>query len=116
MRKILEDLIFIGTNKETYTIFGKEWTLKTLTSDEQLQATSSTSDYDNVSRLNALKIALLARSLCEINGTELDDISEKIQFLGKLQQPVVDMLYVKFKELQSKQDQELKEMSSDIKN
>lgn len=116
MRKILEDLIFIGTNKQTYTIFGKEWTLKTLTSDEQLQATSSTSDYDNVSRLNALKIALLSRSLCEINGTELEDISEKIQFLGKLQQPVVDMLYVKFKELQAKQDSELKEMSADIKN
>lgn len=116
MRKVLEDLLFVGTLKETYKIFGKEWVLKTLTSDEQLKATSSTGDYDNVSRINALKLALLARSLCEIDGVELNDFKEKIEFLGKLQQPVIDMLYIKFNELQTKQDQALKEMDQDIKN
>lgn len=116
MRKVLEDLIFIGTVKETFTVFQKEWVFKTLTADEQLQATVSTGEYDNVSRINAIKIALLARSLCEVNGTELNDINEKIKFLGQLQQPVVDMLYVKYRELQDKQDQELKEMGNDIKN
>lgn len=116
MRKILEDLIFIGTLKETYKIFGKEWTLKTLTSDEKLQATSSTGDYDNVSRINALKIAFLARALCEIDGVELKELKEKLEFLGNLQQPVVDMLYIKFDELQKKQDESLKEMEEDIKN
>lgn len=116
MRKILEDLLFVGTVKETYKIFGKEWVLKTLTSDEQLQATSSTSDYDNVSRINALKIALLSRSICEIDGVELKDLREKIEFLGKLQQPVVDMLYVKFNELQKEQNKSIEEMDSEIKN
>lgn len=116
MRKILEDLIFIGTLKETYKIFGKEWVLKTLTSEEKLQATSSTSDYDNVSRINALKLAFLSRSLCEIDGVELNEIKEKLEFLGNLQQPVVDMLYIKFDELQKKQDESLKEMEQNIKN
>lgn len=116
MRKVLEDLIFVGVVKETYKIFGKEWTLKSLTSDEQLQATSSTGDYDNVSRISALKIALVARALCEIDGVQLDDVSEKITFLGKMQQPVVDMLYNKYTDLQSKQNDALKEMSVDIKN
>lgn len=116
MRKILEDLIFVGVVKETYKIFGKDWTLKSLTSDEQLQATSSTGEYDNVSRINALKIALVSRALCEIDGVELDDVSEKITFLGKMQQPVVDMLYSKYTDLQSKQNDALKEMGNDIKN
>lgn len=116
MRKVLEDLLFVGTVKETYKIFGKSWVLKTLTSDEQLAATSSTSDYDNVSRINALKIALLSRSLCEIDGTELKDVKEKIEFLGQLQQPVIDILYLKFNELQKEQDKSLKNMEEEIKN
>lgn len=116
MRKALEDLIFVGNLKETYKLFGKDWTLKTLTSDEQLSATSSTRDYDNVSRINALKLALISRSLIEVNSIELKDINEKIEFLGKLQQPIIDLLYEKYAELQRKQDETLKEMEDDIKN
>lgn len=113
MRKALEDLIFIGDIKETYRLFGKDWTLKTLTMDDQLKATSSTRDYDNVSRLNALKVALIARSLIEVNNNELKDLSEKIDFLGKLQQPLVDLLYEKYTDLQSKQDEALKLMNEE---
>lgn len=116
MRKALEDLIFVGSVKETYKLFNRDWTLKTLTADEQIQATSSTRDYDNISRLNALKVALVARSLTEVNGVELKDISEKIEFLGALQQPLIDMIYEKYLELQKKQDESLKGMGEEIKN
>ena len=66
--------------------------------------------------VDALKIALVSRALCEIDGVELNDLSEKIEFLGKMQQPVVDMLYNKYIDLQTKQNEALKEMSTDIKN
>lgn len=116
MRKILEDLIFIGSVEETYKLFGKEWTLKTLTSDEILTAASSTSEYDALARINAIKIAQLSRSVVKVDGLELKDVNEKIEFLGKMQQPLVDLLYSKYEELQKKQDESLKEMDSDIKN
>ena len=118
MRKALEDLIFIGNLQETYTLFNKTWTLKTLTSDEQLQVANSTRDYDNLARLQAIKIATLARSILEIDNIELKDVNEKIELLSKLQQPIVDLLYNKYLELQKKQDDEFKSLTlgEDIKN
>lgn len=116
MRKILEDLVFIGVTKETCKLFGKEWTLKTLSSEEILSATASTADYDNLARINALKRATLARAIIELNGVELKDIPEKIEFLGQMQQPLIDILYGKYEELQKKQNDALKEMEVDIKN
>lgn len=116
MRKILEDLIFIGEVKETYTVCGKQWVLKTLTSEEQLTATASTRDYDNISRVNALKRAYLARSIIEVDNIPLRDINEKIEFLGTLQQPIIDLLYDKYLDVQKKQDEELKDFEDDLKN
>jgi hypothetical protein len=119
MRKALEDLIFIGTLEETYTLFKKDWRLKTLTSDEQLLAASSTRDYDQLSRVYALKIATLSRSIIEVNNIELKDLDEKIDLLRKMQQPLIDMLYDKYLDLQRKQDEALKDLnqgSDEIKN
>ena len=115
MRKLLEDLIFIGVVKETYKVFGKSWTLKTLTADENLQAITSTRSYDDLSRSNAVKIAALARSIVEVDNVELTDLNEKIEFLGKAQQPLIDMLYEKFGELQNSQEESLKDLEESVK-
>ena len=116
MRQILEDLIFLGNLKETYKLFNKEWTLRTLTSDENLQVTNITSQYDQLSRINAIKIATLARSIVEIDNTELKDLDEKVKFLSKLQQPIIDLLYAKYNELLQKQNEEMKNLDEDLKN
>lgn len=115
MRKILEDLIFIGKVEKDYTVFGKQWTLSTLTSDEQLEATSATASYDTLARVNALKIEILARSLKKIEGVELNDIAETSEFVGKLQGPVINALFSKYEELQKEQDDALKDLE-DLKN
>jgi len=115
MRKALEDLIFVGVVKETYKLFGKDWTLKTLTNDEQLQATTSTRDYDNLSRVAAIKISTLARSITDVNDIELTDVLEKIELLGKMQQPIIDLLFDKYVALQKIQDEALKDINQDIK-
>lgn len=119
MRKVLEDLIFVGTLKETYKLYQRDWTLRTLSSDEQLQAASTTREYDNLSRVYALKIATLSRSIVEVNNVELNDVGEKIELLGKMQQPIVDLLYEKYTDLQKKQDEALKDLNQggdEIKN
>lgn len=116
MRKVLEDLVFIGEVKETYKVVGHEWTLKTLTSEEQIAATDSTRNYDNVSRINALKTAVLARSIVELDGIVMKDFRENIEFLGTISQPIIDLVYDKYLELQKKQDEELKNVDEDLKN
>lgn len=116
MRKVLEDLIFVGDVKETYKVVGHDWTLKTLTSEEQMAATDSTRNYDNVARINALKTAVLARSIIELDGIAMKDIRENIEFLGTISQSIIDLVYDKYLELQRKQDEELKNVDEDLKN
>lgn len=115
MRKVLEDLVFIGRVEKEVPVFGKKWTLTTLTSDEQLEATSSTGNYDTLARVNALKIEILARSLKKVENVELDGLAEASEFVGKLQTPVINALFAKYEELQAEQDESLKDLE-DLKN
>lgn len=115
MRKSLEDLIFIGRIDKTFNVFGKKWTLSTLTSSEQLEATSATDGFDTLSRVPALKIAILARSVKKVEDIELNDVKENSEFIGKLQMPLINELFSKYEELQREQDDALKNLD-DIKN
>lgn len=115
MRKALEDLVFIGKLEENFVVFGKNFTLSTLTSNEQLSATSATDGYDTLARVNALKIEILARSLRKVEDVELTDIQESAEFVGKLQMPIINELFSKYEVLQKKQDDALKELN-ELKN
>lgn len=115
MRQSLEDLIFIGKIEESFKIFGKTWKLSTLTSNEQIDATSATDGYDALSRVSALKIEILARSVKQVETTELNDIAENVEFIGKLQMPIINELFKKYEALQKKQDDALKDLD-EIKN
>ena len=110
MRKVLEDLILDTSIRETYTIYGKKWTLKTLSSEEQLDATASTKNYDNVSRIQAVKTAILARAVVEYEGIELNKTDENIEFLGKFPSVVIESLYINQLELQKKLDDSFKDL------
>ena len=81
-----------------------------------MAATSSTKSYDNVARISAIKIAVVARSLTEVNNIALNDLTEKVEFLGSLPPQVVDALYEKYLELQKKQKDSLNEMENELKN
>lgn len=115
MRKVLEDLVFIGKLEKEYPVYGKKWVLTTLTSDEQLEATSATANYDTLARVSALKIEILARSLKSVGGVELVDLNESSEFVGKLQTPIINALFTKYEELQQEQDEALKDLE-DLKN
>ena len=59
MRKILEDLIFLGVTGDTVKLYGKEWKLQSLSADEHLAATNATAEYDTLSRIFALKMEII---------------------------------------------------------
>lgn len=115
MRKALQDLVFIGRLEEKFTVYGRDFTLATLTSSSQLDATSATDGYDTLSRVNALKIQILSRSLKKVGDVEVNDISEAIEFMGQLQMPIINELFTKYESLQKQQDDALKNLD-EIKN
>lgn len=115
MRKDLEDLIFVGQLEETFKMFGKTWKIRTLTSEEQIEATASTAGYDNLARINALKIEILGYALTQIDNVELNDPEETVEFIKKLPTTVVNSLFAKYEELQDRQDKVLEELD-ELKN
>lgn len=115
MRKVLEDLIFLGVAEEEFTVFGKTWTLKTLDSEEHLDATNATGDYDTLSRIYALKVEMLGRALKSVEGIKLKDKEESLSLVRKLQPAVVNKLYEKYEELQKQRSDSLNELD-EVKN
>lgn len=115
MKKFLEDLIFLGAAEEIVTAFGKKWKLVTLTSEQHLEATSNTADYETLSRIYALKLEILGRSLKQIDDNILEDEKETLAFVKKLQPAVINKLYDEYEKLQQKQTDSLKELD-EIKN
>jgi DNA-binding HxlR family transcriptional regulator len=115
MRKILQDLVFIGATEDTVKAFGRDWKLKTLTSEEHLEATNATGDFDTLTRIYALKMEILSRSLKGINDVELIDKNEAREVIKQLQPPIVNKLYEEYEKLQKKQNDSLSDLE-EIKN
>jgi hypothetical protein len=115
MRKIFEDLIFIGRVEKEVSLYGHTWLLSTLTAEEQIDATAATSGFDNIARVNAIKSQFLARSLKSIDGTKILDFAEALEVIGKMQYPILSGLFLKYEELQKEQDDTLKDLEQ-IKN
>lgn len=115
MRKALEDLIFIGKMEESFDLIGKKWKLRTLTSEEQVDATSNTANFDNLARVTALKIEILGFALTQVDDIVLNDPEETADFVRKLQTPIINALFMKYEELQRKQDTALADLN-ELKN
>jgi hypothetical protein len=115
MRKILEDLIFLGAAEETVKLYGKDWTLRTLTSDEHLAATNATGEYDTLSRIYALKMEIVGRALKGVDDITITGVPEGLELVKRLQPPIVNKLYDEYEKLQQKQTESLSSLD-EIKN
>ena len=115
IRKALESLISEGVVEETVHVAEKSWTMKTLQSGEHLDATSSTAQYDTLSRIYALKMEILARAIKSVEGIKLDKIEESLDFIRQLQPVIVNKLYDEYEKLQTKQNEAF-ESVEEIKN
>lgn len=115
MKKALADLVFLGAVDEGVKIFGKEWRMKTLSAEEHLEATSATADYDTLSRIYALKVEMLARSIKSVDNEPFEDRYAALKILKEMQAPIVNKLYDEYEKLQEKQLGALKDFE-EIKN
>ena len=116
MRKALTDLIFLGVIKETVEIGGHTWTLQTLTTEEQLEATSATGNYtDYVAKVYSLTIEILTRALKMVDNDPLNDKAETTEFVKQLQPIIINKLYEEYQKIQDKQNKSL-ESIEEIKN
>ena len=115
MRKIFEDLIFVGKIDKEFDAYGRKWLLATLTTEEQIDATASTGNLDTISRVNAIKMQILSKSLKSVDGHKFLDSGETLDLLSKIQYPLLNTLFNKYEELQQDQDDALKNLD-EIKN
>ena len=111
MSKVLNDLIELGSAKKDVKAFGKTWKMHTLNIKDQLTATNSTSDYDTLSRVVALKVAIVANAVDSVDGQSLGNKSERREIFGKLPIPIINHLYNEYEKLIDSQNEKLNDLS-----
>lgn len=119
MNKALKNLINIGNTSKEVEIFGSKWHMHVLNAQDQLVATNSTSAFDDLSRVLAMKIAILARAIDSIDGEPLGNAGEAREVLSKLQASIVHKLYDEYDKLVEHQNDKMKKFedkSSGIKD
>ena len=113
MNKTLKSLIQAGRVTKDVQLYGRTWTMHTLDTRDQLVASNSTSDYDALSRVMALKVAMLAHAIDKVDGESLGTTGEKRDVLGRLQVPVLNALYAEYEKLLDKQNNDLNDLNKD---
>ena len=111
MSKVLNDLIELGSAKKDVKAFGKTWKMHTLNIKDQLTATNSTSDYDTLSRVVALKVAIVANAVDSVDGQSLGNKSERREIFGKLPIPIINHLYNEYEKLIDSQNEKLNDLT-----
>ena len=110
MNKALKSLIQMGRTQKDVEVYGKVWSMHTLDAQDQLMATNSTSEYDNLSRVMALKVAILARAIDTVDGESLGNAGESRDLLSRLQVPLINKLYDEYDKLVEKQNDKLQDL------
>ena len=112
MNKALKDLISMGKTGSEITLYGKKWKMHTLNSQDQLAATNSTGAFDDLSRVLAMKIAILARAIDTVDGEPIGNPSEARELLSQLQAQLIHKLYDEYDKLIEQQNDKLKKMDN----
>ena len=115
MKKILEDLVLLGVVKEPIKLFNREFIMQTLTTEEHIEATNATGDFDPLTRIYALKVEILGRAIKSIDGEPIENKFEMLKTLRVMQAPAVHKLYENFEKLQIKQGEALSDFEQ-LKN
>ena len=113
MNKALKDLLSIGRENKEVKVAGVKWKLHTLNAEEQLAATDSTGDYDNLTRVMALKIAILSRALESVNGEPLGNVGETRDALNKMQFSIVNKLFDEYDKMITNQEKVLTDLDNE---
>jgi len=125
MANPIEELIFFNKLSEETTIFGKKVKWHTLDGDEFVTALQSTPAFDDLTRLNLLKIEKLARAIDSIDGhtwlelipadkqQEMKPVEKARETIRKWQRNVIDYFYYKYEQLEQKANKALDELDKE---
>ena len=126
MANPIEELIFFNKLTEEVTIFGKKVKWHTLDGEEFLSALQSTPAYDDLTRVQLLKVEKLARAIDSINGqtwTDLipNDKKEEVKAVDKAretirkwQKNVIDYIYYYYEKLEQKANKALEDLEKNF--
>lgn len=115
MKNALKDLVFLGHAEKVISLFGHEWKMKTIDASAQIAATASTGDYDTLARVNALKVAILARALISVDNEPVGNVGETAELLNKMQPMIINRLYDEYDNMISEQENALADLD-ELKN
>ena len=122
----IEELILFNKLSEETTLLGRKVKWHTLDGEEYAQALSSTPTYDDVTRLQLLKIEKLARAIDSIDGqtwvslipqdkqNEIKPTQKARETISKWQRSVIDFFYFKFEQLESKSNKILEDLEKNF--
>lgn len=110
MNKTLKNLINLGTTSKEVEVFGSKWKMHVLNTQDQLVATNSTSQFDDLSRVLAMKVAILSRAIDTIDGEPIGNAGEAREMLAKLQAGMVHKLYDEYDKLVEQQNDKMRKL------
>ncbi len=76
MNKALEELVHLGFIEKEFTLFGKNWKLRTLEVGELIDADNAISGKDILSYSNQIRVEHLARAIISVDGMPLEALFE----------------------------------------
>lgn len=116
MKKSLEELVFLGYTDKEFEILGKIWKIRIMSAEESLEAINAIKEYDDaLARTYAYKIQILGRAIKEVNGILIETQEEGLEFVKKLQNSIVNILFEKYSEF-AKEQSDLLSNKEEIKN
>ena len=122
MANPIEELIFFNKLSEETTIFGKKIKWHTLDGEEFVTALQATPAFDDLTRMNLLKVEKLARAIDSIDGhtwleliptdkqQEIKPVDKARETIRKWQRNVIDYMYFKYEQLEKKANEALDEL------
>ena len=126
MANPIEELIFFNKLTEEVTIFGKKIKWHTLDGEEFLSALQSTPAYDDLTRVQLLKVEKLARAIDSINGQTWSDlisnekkedvkaVDKAREIIRKWQKNVIDYIYYYYEKLEMKANKALEDLEKNF--
>ena len=126
MANPIEELIFFNKLTEEVTIFGKKIKWHTLDGEEFLSALQSTPAYDDLTRVQLLKVEKLARAIDSINGQTWSDlisnekkedvkaVDKAREIIRKWQKNVIDYIYYYYEKLDMKANKALEDLEKNL--
>lgn len=108
-------LLFVGKVSRSFEVLGQRIELQSLDSDTLSDLAAQCSGLDVLARERRYSILSVTHSLTQVGGYTFKTFEERRQFVGKLQQPVLDLFIGHYLTLREDQKRLVEEKLADIK-